>query len=147
MLSLYKRLDQNCIYKLFFVSLLIFSHEPSFYTMPFFHTRLRKMNTELLTALEAIWAAETFNTFSEIAIEIPFKESEIKRIAQANDIDFDRLTETVLYENTTVKEYAVSAVEKCFVDKNNNDVILKKRKLIESDIESSQALLRLPQTA
>jgi hypothetical protein len=115
--------------------------------MPIFYTGLRKMHTELLMALEAFWAAKTFNRLSELTISIPFTESEIKRIAQANELDFDKLIGSVLYENTTVKEYTISSVEKCFAIKSNNKGILMKRKSIEDELQSCHTLLKLPKTA
>jgi len=115
--------------------------------MPFFHTEALSMSTALLAVLEAFWAAKTFNHFCELAIEISFTEEEIKRVAQANGIDFQQLADTVLYENITVKEYAVSSVEKVFAAPTNNETILKKKTAIESEIAASEAVLKLPQTA
>ena len=84
------------------------------------------MITVLLTALEAIWAANTFNQLSEMKIDLSFTEDEVKRIAQANDIDFKQLVNTVLYENITVKEQAISSVEQVFSGPADNEAILKK---------------------
>jgi hypothetical protein len=115
--------------------------------MPFFYTGLRKMHTELITALEAFWAAKTFNRFSDLTIDIPFTDSDIKLLAQVNAIDFDRLKESVLYENITVKEYTISSVEKCFALENNNSGILAKKKSIEEALLSYRNLLDLSKTA
>ena len=115
--------------------------------MLFFHTEALSMSTALLAVLEAYWAAKTFNQFCELTIEITFAEEEIKRIAQANEIDFQQLVDTVLYENITIKEYAISSVEKVFDAPTNNEAILKKKTTIESEIAASEAVLKLPQTA
>lgn len=105
------------------------------------------MITVLLTALEAIWAANTFNQLSEMKIDLSFTEDEVKRIAQANDIDFKQLVNTVLYENITVKEQAISSVEQVFSGPADNEAILKKRRTIEAELKTCEELLKFPQTA
>jgi hypothetical protein len=94
------------------------------------------MAKEVLSALELLWSAEEFNRHTDKVITLPMTASMYKsQIAKSNkDLNLENVESTLLYENISVKDYAISSVKRCFTQGKQSDNVIKKRKVIETGL-------------
>lgn len=99
------------------------------------------MLKDISTYLEAAWAAEEFNRFTSNLIVLPFSIYEMEqRVASINsDMDVEMLGSTILFDNLTIKEYAIRSVQACFKENKPGSAIDKKRAMIEKELEEASA--------
>lgn len=107
------------------------------------------MLKEISAYLEAAWAAEEFNRFTSNIIMVPFSFEEMEqRVASINsNMDVEMLGSAILFDNITIKEYAIKSVRACFKSNKPGSAIDKKRAMIEKELEEASAPFIYAQTA
>lgn len=100
------------------------------------------MLTDITEACEILWSAKEFNSSTDAAIEIPFTEQMLSEVLTKHQSPLNTadIADTVLYENITVKEKAVSSVQKA-LSKGCESTTLEKKQQLQNKLNKMSKLL------
>lgn len=96
----------------------------------------------ILDAYEALWSVNEFNNHIDSLIELPFTEQMLESLLTkyTKVINTAFITDVILFDNTTVKEQAITSMKRSFVKANDGEIAEKKQQL-ESQLSKFNELL------